>query len=71
MFERLTERGAELAARAAQRRRSELAETLRGEAPAGIAVTEVEEGVVLSGRGLGRRLALEAGLRWLVAGRGR
>ena len=59
MFERLMLRGAALA------------EALGGEAPAGVEASESEDGVVLSGRGLGRRFALEAGLRWLLAGRGR
>jgi hypothetical protein len=70
LLEGVFEGGAELAGRAARRRRSELAKTLRDEAPAGIGVAEDEEGVVLTGRGLGRRLALDSGLRWLVAGRG-
>ena len=71
MFERLMRRGGELAERAARRRRSALAEALAADAPAGVEASESDGGVVLSGRGLGRRLALESGLRWLVSGRGR
>jgi hypothetical protein len=71
MFERLIARGAALAQQAARRRRAELAVALREEAPAGVRVDEEDEGVVLSGRGLGRRFALEPELRWLFAGRRR
>ena len=71
MFERLMLHGAALAARAARRRRDKLAAALGDEAPAGVEVSAEEEGVVLSGRGLGRRLALDPGLRWLWAGRRR
>jgi fructoselysine-6-P-deglycase FrlB-like protein len=66
MFERLMLHGAALAEKAARRRRGELAEALREEAPAGVEVSEEEDMVVLSGRGLGRRFALEPALRWLV-----
>jgi hypothetical protein len=66
MLERLIRRGAALAQGAARRRRGELAEALRGEAPAGVEVSEEEDRVVLSGPGLGRRFALEPALRWLV-----
>ena len=71
MFERLMLRGAALAEKAARRRRDELAEALSEEAPAGLRVSGEEQGVVLSGRGLGRRFALEPALRWLSAGRRR
>jgi hypothetical protein len=71
MFERLMLHGAALAAKAARRRRSALAEALREEAPAGVEVSEEDEAVLLSGPGLGRRFAVEPGLRWLVAGRRR
>ncbi|HEX8223926.1 MAG TPA: hypothetical protein VF605_08935 [Allosphingosinicella sp.] len=71
MFERLMLNAAALAERAARRRRGELAEALREEAPAGVAVSEEEGGVALSGRGLARRFAVEPGLRWLMAGRRR
>jgi hypothetical protein len=71
MFERLMLHGAALARRAARRRRSELAGALGEDSPAGVRVSEEEEAVVLSGPGLGRRFALEPGLRWLLAGRRR
>ena len=71
MFERLMLHGAALALRAAQGRRSSLAEALGEEAPEGVSVTESEDGVALEGRGLGRRFALEPELRWLLAGRRR
>lgn len=71
MFERLMLHGAALAGKAARRRRSELAGELGEDLPEGVRVSEEEEAVVLSGRGLGRRFAFEPGLRWLLAGRGR
>ena len=71
MFERLMLAGAALAEGAARRRRRALAEALREEAPAGVRVSEEDEGVTLSGRGLGQRFALDAGLRWLASGRRR
>lgn len=71
MFERLTARASALAEKAARRRRRELAEALRGEAPAGVGIGEEEDGIVLSGPGLRRRFAAEPGLRWLIAGRRR
>lgn len=71
MFERLIQRGAALAQEAARRRRDELAEALSEEAPAGVGVSGEAEAVVLSGRGLGRRFAVEPALRWLLAGRRR
>jgi hypothetical protein len=71
MFERLMLHGAALARKAADERRAALARALREEAPDGTRVSEDESGVALEGRGLGRRLALEPGLRWLLAGRRR
>ncbi|MEA3051137.1 MAG: hypothetical protein QOG72_40 [Sphingomonadales bacterium] len=71
MFERLIRRGEALAEQAARRRRDDLAEALREEAPAGVEVSEEGDGVVLGGRDLVRRFALDPALRWLVAGRRR
>jgi hypothetical protein len=71
MFERLMLHGAALARKAAGERRSALAAELRDEAPEGVGVSEEEQGVALEGRGLGRRFALEAELRWLLSGRRR
>ena len=65
MFERLMLHGAALAERAARGRLARLAEALREEAPEGVRIDEEEAAVALSGRGLGRRLALEPALRWL------
>lgn len=66
MFERL-ERRARVAAEAqAVRRRDEMAAILAAELPGGIEAERTEEGIRLSGRGLGRRLALEPGLRALT-----
>ena len=70
MFERLTARAEALARRAAEHRREALAEAMREEAPAGVGVSEAEDGVVLSGPGLGRRLALDPELRRLAERRG-
>jgi hypothetical protein len=71
MLEKLMIHGAALARNAAGRRRAELAEALREEVPAGVGVEEREDSVILSGRDLGRRLALEPALRSLVAWRRR
>jgi hypothetical protein len=69
MFERLAAHGAALAEKAARRRLADLAEALRDEAPAGVRVEREDEAIVLTGRGLARRLALDPALRWLLAGR--
>jgi hypothetical protein len=71
MFEKLMLHGAALAQKAARSRRAALAEALREEAPEGVRVSEEEEGVALSGRGLGRRFALDPELRWRLSGRRR
>ena len=71
MFERLMLHGAALAEKLARRRRGELAAALDADAPDGVRVSEEEEAIVISGRALGLRVALEPALRWLVAGRAR
>lgn len=71
MFERLMLHGAAIARRAAEGRRSSLAEALGEEAPGGVKVSEEENGVALEGRGLGRRFAFDSELRWRLAGRRR
>jgi ABC-type transport system involved in Fe-S cluster assembly fused permease/ATPase subunit len=63
MFERLTAWGQAAAAARAARRRAAIAERLAEALPPGIAVTVGEEGVTLSGRALGRRLALDRSAR--------
>jgi hypothetical protein len=67
MFERLVRRAARLAKTRAAARREEMAERLRVAVPGGIGVDVAGETLVLSGRGLSRRMASEAELRWLVA----
>jgi hypothetical protein len=71
MFERLMIRGAALAERTARRRKGEAAEALRAELGRRGSVTETDEGVTLSGPGLGRPFALDPALRWLLQGIGR
>jgi hypothetical protein len=65
MFERLMIEGEALAKQAVRRRRRALASALRAEkALKGAWVSENEDEVVLSGRGLARRFALDSELRW-------
>jgi hypothetical protein len=71
MFERLMLHGAALAQRAAGKRIEALAAELGEEAPEGVRVSEEDQGVALTGRGLERRFALDPELRWLLAGRRR
>jgi hypothetical protein len=66
MLERLMLHGAALAHKAARARLAALAEALSVQAPEGVAVSEEEGAVALSGRGLRRRFALDPELRWLV-----
>jgi len=68
MLERLSDRVREIAERRAEARRTRLAAAMRAEAPAGVRVSEEETSVVLFGRGLRRRFAFEAALRWLLDG---
>ncbi len=67
MFGRLAQRAEQVAATRAARRRERLAAALRAREAPGVAVSEEGERVVLAGRGLGRRMAMDAELRWLVA----
>jgi len=67
MFEALRSRGESIAQQQAAARRERLAERLEALAPSDVQVGAEGERVVLSGRGLARRLALEPVLRWLVA----
>ena len=71
MLERLMLHGAALARKAALARLGSLAGALRDEAPEGVRVSEEEEALALSGRGLRRRFALEPELRWWLSGRRR
>ncbi|HEY1146526.1 MAG TPA: hypothetical protein VGE84_09325 [Allosphingosinicella sp.] len=66
MFERLLERTRRAAERRAEAEARALAERLDAELPPGIAARVEAEGVVLSGRAIARRFALEPELRWLI-----
>jgi hypothetical protein len=68
MFEELEARATRAAALRARARTQALAEQLRALLPSEVAVETSDEGVLLSGLGLGRRLVLDAGLRWTIAG---
>lgn len=68
MFEDLKARAGRHAEALARARGDELAARLGELLPRGVAVERVEGGVMLSGRGLKRRLVLDASLRWTVAG---
>lgn len=71
MFETLVQRAARAAERRAEKRAAALAGAMRAALPAEIEVEAVDAGVRLSGPALGRRRALEAALRWTIAGAGR
>jgi hypothetical protein len=66
MFERLRDRARLRAAERTRARARRLAEAARSEVPPGVAIDEIEGGFCLSGRGLRRRFAIDAGLRWLT-----
>ncbi|MGQ0588579.1 MAG: hypothetical protein ACT4N8_03455 [Sphingosinicella sp.] len=68
MFEAITGRVARIAEARAAARRRELAEEARSALPAGVRIEENERGLVLVGRRLARRFALDPALRWLFAG---
>jgi hypothetical protein len=68
MFEELEACAARAADRRARARTHQLAEQLRALLPPEVAVETSEEGVLLSGLGLGRRVVLDASLRWTLAG---
>lgn len=67
MLERVFERGRRLAERRAAAKALELEGRLRAELPDDVVVEEGTGGIILSGRGLRRRFALEPALRWLTA----
>jgi hypothetical protein len=71
MFETLEARAARAAARRARMRAAALADEMRAALPAEIEVAADEKGVRLSGPAVGRRRALDAALRWTIAGLGR
>ena len=63
MFERLMERGKQLGERQRMQSIARLAERAGADLPSGIGVEAVEEGIVLIGRGLLRRMLGDARLR--------
>ncbi len=63
MFAALDEAVRRRAELLAERRRDRISEALRAALPRDVAIERTAEGVQLSARGLGRRLALESGLR--------
>ena len=68
MFERLESHAARLAeARASERKRA-LAEQLGALLPRSVSIAVDDDGVLISGPGLGRRLVLDSSLRWTIAG---
>lgn len=67
MFEKLQARGAELANGRAAARRERLAVQIEEKAPNGVRVQREQDRIVLSGRGLIGRFALDPLMRWLVA----
>lgn len=68
MFEELETRAGSAAARRVEARTHDLAEGLRALLPPEVSVETNEEGVLLSGPGLGHRVVLDASLRWTIAG---
>jgi hypothetical protein len=68
MFETFEARAQRAAETRAEARRHELAEALRALLPPEVAIETIEEGVLLSGPGFGRRVMLDASLRWTLAG---
>ena len=68
MFERFEARAASAAEAAAGGRKARLADQLRTILPREIGVEESDDGVLLSGPGLERRLVLDSSLRWTIAG---
>ena len=68
MFEELDARAARVAEARVAERKGALAEELRALLPREVNVETSEEGVLLSGLGLGRRTVLDSSLRWTIAG---
>lgn len=68
MFERLEARACRAAEARAADRKEALAGQLRAILPRDVSIETDEHGVLLSGRGLGRRLVLDASLHWTIAG---
>ena len=68
MFEQLEARAGRAAEAGVADRIAMLAGQLREVLPREVEVTPTGEGVLLSGRGLGERIVLDASLRWTIAG---
>ncbi len=68
MFEEMEARARRAAETRVEGRKTELAAALRTLLPPEVRVETSEEGVLLSGLGLGRRVVLDASLRWTLAG---
>ena len=68
MFERCEARAASAAEAFAAERKARLAAQLKAILPREIGVEMTDDGVLLSGPGLERRLVLDASLRWTIAG---
>lgn len=66
MFEALSARARRLSEKRAQQTVRRIAAAAAQEAPPGVRVEGVAEGVTLSGKGLGRRMLQEPALRWLI-----
>jgi hypothetical protein len=67
MFEELVAKGAAFGEARCRRLRARVAAALREAAPRGVAVVEVETGVILSGRGLRLRSIVDPAVRWIAA----
>jgi hypothetical protein len=67
MLERVLDRGRAIAERAAGVQRKAAADRLRDQDVPGVQVSEEGETILLSGRALRLRFALEPALRWLTA----
>lgn len=65
-FEALRARVAKSAEGRVSARVAALADALRDALPPGVNVATGEAGVTISGVGLGRRYAIDPGLRWLI-----
>ena len=68
MFERFEARAIAAAEGVAAAQRARLADALRTILPLEIGVEPTDDGVLLSGPGLERRLVLDSSLRWTIAG---
>jgi hypothetical protein len=66
MFETLVDRAGRAGRERARVVSARLAERIGAEVPSGMSVEATSEGVLLSGRGVARRFALDPALRWLV-----